>query len=68
MPMVIEQSTDAVAPNESVTVTVKENRPISEGMPETTPALLITRPVGKLPAEIEKMYGGSPEPARNVCE
>ena len=40
---------DALAPNESVAVTVKVKLPAAVGVPDSTPVLLSVRPVGSVP-------------------
>jgi hypothetical protein len=61
----------AVVPCESVTFTVKVEVPTAEpmGVPEITPALDSSRPVGRAPEfTIHVVYGGTPPVAVNVVE
>jgi hypothetical protein len=52
-----------------LTVIVKKKVPKASGIPEIVPVRgFNVRPGGKLPAVIEKVYGGVPPDATQVCE
>lgn len=52
---------------ESLTFTVKLDVPAFVGLPEMTPALESTSPAGRLPLEIDHLYGDFPPLAVRVA-
>ena len=57
----------ALAPELSVTCTVKFDVPAAEGVPVMLPAALSDRPAGSEPALTAQLYGNVPPLAARVC-
>ena len=60
VPTVMLRLAEAEAPVESLTETVKEKEPATEGVPEIAPAEDRVRPVGSDPLESDHEYGEVP--------
>jgi len=61
MVIVIDRACVAVVAVESVTLTVKGiGPPETSGFPEITPAPLKLRPLGRVPADTDHVYGAVP--------